>query len=217
VGAAVSTRAHSDEKPDQQPDEKRNEKSDPKWYEQDPVYQNLTRVRRRAYYESHKLFINRRRQHKRATDPDYRDKERARRYGLTLKDYRAIVAQQGKACAICRRSDRPLVVDHCHVTKKVRRLLCNKCNVGLGCFNDDPSLLRAAAAYLEAEAGARGHILSSIAASVFAVTIRFVSAAWKRAIEEMSLKDLAAYWGMAAIVLVPIALALIAWLLPGKD
>jgi hypothetical protein len=33
----------------------------------------------------------------------------------------------------------------------------------------------------------------------------------------MSLKDLAAYWGMAAIVLVPIALALIAWLLPGKD
>ena len=62
---------------------------------------------------------------------------------------------------------------------------------------------------VEAEAGARGHILSSIAASVFAVTIRFVSAAWKRAIEEMSLKDLAAYWGMAAIVLVPIALSLI--------
>jgi hypothetical protein len=41
VGAAVSTRAHSDEKPDQPPDEKRNEKSDAKWYEQDPVYQSL--------------------------------------------------------------------------------------------------------------------------------------------------------------------------------
>jgi Recombination endonuclease VII len=222
VGAAVSTRAHSDEKPDQQPDEKRNEKSDPKWYEQDPVYQNLTRVRRRAYYESHKLFINRRRQHKRATDPDYRDKERARRYGLTLKDYRAIVAQQGNACAICRRSDRPLVVDHCHVTKKVRRLLCNKCNVGLGCFKDDPRLLRAAAAYLEAARGAYtlssiAAALSSIAASSFGVTMALVNAARKRAIEEKPLQELAAYWGLAAIILVPIGLALIAWLLPGKD
>jgi hypothetical protein len=216
VGPAVSTRAHSDEKPDQQPDE-RNEKSDAKWYEQDPVYQHLTQVRRRAYYESHKLFINRRRQHKRATDPDYRDRERARRYGLKLEDYRALVKNQGNACAICKRSDRPLVVDHCHVTRKVRRLLCNKCNVGLGCFNDDPALLRAAAAYLEAEAGARGYTLSSIAASLFRVTIPRVSAAWRRANEETPLKDLAAYWGMAAIILVPIGLALIAWLLPGKD
>jgi hypothetical protein len=213
VGPAVSTRANSDEKPD----EKQNEKPDAKWYEQDPLYQHLTQVRRRAYYETHKLFINRRRQRKRATDPDYRDKERARRYGLTLKDYRAIVARQGNACAICKRSGRPLVVDHCHVTGKVRRLLCNKCNVGLGCFNDEPSLLRAAATYLEAEAGAHGRTLSSIATSVFAVTIRLVSAARKRAIEEMPVQELAAYWGLAAIILVPIGLALIAWLLPGKD
>jgi hypothetical protein len=214
----VSTRANSDEKPNKKPDEK----PDAKWYEQDPVYQHLTQVRRRAYYESHKLFINRRRQRKRATDPDYRDKERARRYGLTLKDYRAIVARQGNACAICRRSDRPLVVDHCHVTKKVRRLLCNKCNVGLGCFNDDSRLLRAAAAYLEAERGAStlssiAATLSSIAASSFGVTMVLVRAAWKRAIEERPLQELAAYWGLAAIILVPIGLALIAWLLPGKD
>ena len=39
----------------------------------------------------------------------------------------------------------------------------------------------------------------------------------KRAIEERPLKELAAYWGLAAIILVPIGLALIAWLLPGKD
>jgi hypothetical protein len=31
------------------------------------------------------------------------------------------------------------------------------------------------------------------------------------------LKELLAYWGMAAIILVPLGLALIAWLMPGKD
>jgi Recombination endonuclease VII len=213
VGAAVSRRARSDGKPHEKPEKT----SDEKCYEQDPLYQYLTQVRRRAYYESHKLFINRRRQRKRATDLDYRDKERARRYGITLEDYRALVKNQGNACAICKRSDRPLVVDHCHVTGKVRRLLCNKCNVGLGCFSDDPSLLRAAAAYLEAAAGERGRTLSSIAASLFGVTIPLVSAAWKRANEERPLQELAAYWGMAAIVLVPLALAAIALMLPGKD
>jgi predicted membrane-bound mannosyltransferase len=48
-------------------------------------------------------------------------------------------------------------------------------------------------------------------------TIHRLSAAWKRANEERPLQELAAYWGLAAIILVPIGLALIAWLLPGKD
>src|SRR5262249_52926380 len=65
--------------------------------------------------------------------------------------------------------------------------------------------------------GRLAYTLSSIAASLFGVTIARGSAGWKHANEETPLQDLAAYWGMAAIILVPIGLALIAWLLPGKD
>ena len=85
MGAAVSTRARSDGKPDETPEQKPDEKSDKKCYEQDPFYQYLTKVRRQLYYEGRKRFINPARQRKRAADPDARDKERARRYGLTLE------------------------------------------------------------------------------------------------------------------------------------
>jgi len=44
----------------------------------------------------------------------------------------------------------PFVVDHCHVTMKVRGYLCNTCNVGLGSINDDPAILRRMLNYLEA-------------------------------------------------------------------
>jgi hypothetical protein len=121
-----------------------------KSYEQDPFYQYLTLERRRAYRASRKDFINARVRRRRATDPDFRDRERARRYGISLEELRAILERQGNACAICRRSGVRLYIDHCHATRMVRRLLCGKCNTGLGFFGDDPVLLRAAADYLEA-------------------------------------------------------------------
>jgi Recombination endonuclease VII len=62
-----------------------------------------------------------------------------------------LLKRQGGACAICcKKSTRPLCVDHCHVTRRMRGLLCRTCNLGIGHFNDDPRLLRTALAYLEA-------------------------------------------------------------------
>ena len=53
------------------------------------------------------------------------------------------------SCVICGDTTK-LVVDHDHATGKIRGMLCNHCNRGLGHFRDDPMLLEFAAQYLYA-------------------------------------------------------------------
>ena len=50
-------------------------------------------------------------------------------------------------CTICG-EEGDLVVDHDHKTNKVRGMLCNHCNRGLGHFKDDPDLLEYARIYI---------------------------------------------------------------------
>ena len=53
-------------------------------------------------------------------------------------------------CELCGRNPgRALCLDHCHATNVFRGWLCSTCNSALGFMNDSPSLLRAAAEYLE--------------------------------------------------------------------
>lgn len=77
------------------------------------------------------------------------DRFRERTYGLTPDAYEAMVEVASGKCQICGRSDKRLVIDHCHETNAVRGLICDDCNVGLGRFRDDPNLLRTALNYLE--------------------------------------------------------------------
>jgi len=79
-------------------------------------------------------------------------KARLKRFGLTVEDYQSMLAAQAGGCAICGgqcKTGRILAIDHDHVTGRVRGLLCGNCNKGIGQFEDTPSLLRLAAAYLE--------------------------------------------------------------------
>ena len=71
-----------------------------------------------------------------------------RDYGITSADYDMLYQQQGGRCRICNKRKPKLHVDHCHKSQRVRGLLCHKCNVGLGMFEDRVSALNAAIAYL---------------------------------------------------------------------
>jgi len=76
------------------------------------------------------------------------------KFGITLEKYKEILDRQKGLCAICQkeykpRKNRSLAVDHSHHTGKIRGLLCNVCNRGLGYFRDDISVLENAISYLK--------------------------------------------------------------------
>ena len=81
-----------------------------------------------------------------------RNQNLLKQYGITADDYDRMATEQSGLCAICGsgpvRGFKHLDVDHCHTTGRVRGLLCNDCNQGLGRFKDNPLLIQRALAYL---------------------------------------------------------------------
>ncbi len=85
-----------------------------------------------------------------------RNSQLLRDFGIDLKEYQRMFVAQGGVCAICKceenttRNGKPLwlSVDHDHETDGVRSLLCKKCNIGLGAFQDNETHLESALAYL---------------------------------------------------------------------
>ena len=81
-----------------------------------------------------------------------RNRQRKYLYGINNEDYERMVGEQGGKCAICRCSEPggkgEWHIDHSHETGAVRGLLCKKCNMGIGHFEDDLDRLKAAIEYL---------------------------------------------------------------------
>jgi hypothetical protein len=97
------------------------------------------RATQRAYVESGRKRVSNRKSYLKRT------------YGISVGEYDEMLAAQQGVCAICGRTPRDdisLHVDHCHVTGRLRGLLCFRCNNGLGDFGHDPALLEAALGYL---------------------------------------------------------------------
>jgi hypothetical protein len=94
--------------------------------------------------------------------PHYRLHAFCVRVGTTIEEYYKVYEEQGGKCKLCPREGTlqlsgtgdkvdVLVIDHCHTSGKFRGLLCHNCNIALGHFKDDISVLENAIAYLKGE------------------------------------------------------------------
>ena len=122
-----------------------------KRYAEDEEFRERVKAQKRISRAAHKEEINERRRLKSLAKRLADRWLRLRRvYGISKDEYETMVARQRGVCGICEKpSDEPLLVDHCHATGRVRKLLCRKCNTVLGFCGDDHRLLTAAADYLK--------------------------------------------------------------------
>lgn len=81
------------------------------------------------------------------------------KFKMNAKEYYELLEKQNYVCAICKKPEtqikrksnkiKMLSVDHCHETGKIRGLLCFKCNIGIGSFNDSIELFLYAIKYIK--------------------------------------------------------------------
>ncbi len=82
-----------------------------------------------------------------------------RTYKISYEKFCDMLENQKHICKICSRlldtslgnatpKANTAVVDHCHTTDKIRGILCNECNRGLGYFKDNIMSLENAVRYL---------------------------------------------------------------------
>lgn len=83
-----------------------------------------------------------------------RNLELIKNFNITLEEYDKLLKQQNGVCAICGGKQNSIrnknfAIDHCHTTGKIRGLLCDSCNRGIGLFKDNIELLNKSIKYLK--------------------------------------------------------------------
>lgn len=107
----------------------------------------------RSYYENNKEARIEAAKRRYWSDPDAKKvRDRVKKYGLTKEEVEAMMGTTH--CQICGveltkdTTNTGMAIDHCHDTGKVRGVLCNRCNRGLGFFSDNINILHQAINYL---------------------------------------------------------------------
>lgn len=122
------------------------------WYSRNREY-SIGRVKEWQHKNPERLRAWRRKyREEHGEEKKRRDREGhlRRKYGVTQNMFEALVLAQLGKCAICGANEAmELHIDHDHRTKKVRGLVCGKCNKAIGLLNDDPDRLTSAKKYLE--------------------------------------------------------------------
>lgn len=75
-----------------------------------------------------------------------------KKYGISKEDYEILAKSQENKCFICFKlpiGKFRLSVDHCHLTGRIRKLLCINCNTILGLAGDDENILYKCINYLK--------------------------------------------------------------------
>lgn len=93
-------------------------------------------------YDKHKKNI----QDRRKADPLT---HRASKYKLTKQQLINLIDKYDGMCWLCK-DKKATCIDHCHITKKVRGILCTSCNTGLGKLGDSVEGLQRAIEYIRA-------------------------------------------------------------------
>lgn len=78
--------------------------------------------------------------------------QKKNKYGLLKEEYEKLLKETKNICCICgnffSEKNKPCV-DHNHETKKVRGIICSKCNTLIGFANEDIKILQNAIKYLK--------------------------------------------------------------------
>jgi|SRR6266576_983073 len=93
------------------------------------------------------IYLANKRWRRKATPEERRTWYLKAEYGITPEQYQVLYEVQRGRCRICK-CRKELVVDHDHKTGRVRGLLCNGCNVGIGRLGDTAFVAYRAYLYL---------------------------------------------------------------------
>ena len=109
-----------------------------RWYQ---GRKDLSKEYRKRYHQEHKEREN---EYSRRYILKYR-------YNLTLEQIDEILIEQDHKCAICRKSldETKRCIDHDHVTRQIRGILCHWCNSMLGYAYENPKILERGIEYLQ--------------------------------------------------------------------